>query len=81
MACGLPIITTNKCVAGMELIKDNENGFLVPIENTQLLAEKINVILNDIDLQKQMSINNLHKIKRYTIENMAEKHYQTLNNM
>ena len=81
MACGLPIITTDKCVDGLELIKNNENGFLVPIEDEQLLAEKINVILNDMNLQRQMSINNLHKIKRYTIENMTERHYEVLNNM
>ena len=81
MACGLPIITTNKCVAGLELIKDNENGFIIPVSNITELSDKINVILNDKNLQLKISYNNLDKIKEYTIENMAESHFCILQKM
>lgn len=30
MSYGLPVITTNKCIAGIELIINNINGFIVP---------------------------------------------------
>jgi glycosyltransferase involved in cell wall biosynthesis len=75
MACGLPVITTNKCLAGLELIKDNENGFIVPVDNQDILIEKINTILNDDKLKKKMAINNLERIKSYTIEKMAIRHF------
>jgi glycosyltransferase involved in cell wall biosynthesis len=71
MAYGLPVITTDKCVAGLELIKDYENGFIIPINNHQLLSEKINELLENDNIHKKMSIKSLEKIKLYTLENMA----------
>lgn len=75
MAKGLPIITTNKCGAGLELIKDEENGYIVPVEDYKAIAEKINLIIEDEKLKEKMIFNNIDKIKAYTIENMARQHY------
>lgn len=72
MTNGLPIITTNKCVAGLELIEDYENGFIYPVDNIKELAEKINMILMDTNLRTKMSNNNLKKIKNYSLEDMVE---------
>lgn len=72
MAHGLPVITTNKCIAGLELINNGENGFIVPVNNTKELSMKINTILIDKEKCKIMSENNLNKIKKYTIVEMAE---------
>ena len=74
MACGLPIITTNKCVAGLELVRDNENGFIVPINDAEALADKINYIINDDNLLQKMAQNSVLKIQEYTTENMAQRH-------
>lgn len=74
MAYGLPIITTQNCIAGVELVNENENGFLVPVNDEMAIAEKINTIINNDKLRKKMSVNNLEKIKRYTIEQMAITH-------
>jgi glycosyltransferase involved in cell wall biosynthesis len=75
MANGLPIVTTNKCVAGLELIKNNENGFIVNSEDQNQLSEKTNLILNNDSLKKDMSIKSLNIIREYTIEIMAKKHF------
>ncbi len=74
MAYGLPVITTNKCVAGVELITDYENGFIIPVENPSILNEKILLLLNDSALIDQIAINNLNKIASYTMEEMVDKH-------
>ncbi|KAA0548462.1 glycosyltransferase family 4 protein [Bacillus sp. BGMRC 2118] len=71
MAYGLPIITTEKCVAGLELVKDYENGFIIPVDDSSNLAKKITEIIEDDNLQEKMRNNSLIKIKKYTIENMA----------
>ena len=76
MANGLPVITTDKCLAGLELVTDCENGFIVPVETEEDLIEKINIVLSNKDLQKSMSKNSLDKIEDYTIEKMAERHME-----
>jgi len=81
MANALPVITTDKCVAGLELIKDNDNGFIVPADNFKLLAERINIILSSEELCNEMAQNSLNKIKKYTIENMASRHRDIFNDI
>lgn len=76
MANGLPVITTDKCVAGLELVKDNENGYIIPVGDEKSLAEKINVILNNDELREKMAKSSLEKIKDYTIEKMAKTHIE-----
>ena len=50
LACGLPTITTDRCVAGLELIEDGVNGYVVPVGDAEALAEKIQAVLaSDLD--------------------------------
>lgn len=75
---GLPVITTKKCGAGLELIKEGYNGYLSEIDDYQYIANKILEIINNKDLLYKMSINSLDTIKDYTIENMSEIYYSGL---
>lgn len=77
MACGLPVITTDRCVAGLELV--NENGFIVPVDRADILAERIEEVMSDGQLAIQMGKASLEKIRPYTIENMAEQHVSIFN--
>ncbi len=74
MLYGLPIVTTNRCVAGMELVRDGENGYLVPVEDPDALAQALALILEDEPLAIAMGNNSRHKIMDYTIEKMAQAH-------
>lgn len=76
MAYGLPVITTDKCMAGVELINNDENGFLVPVGDALQLAESISQMLSDSNTVCKMSEANLMKIKTYTIEEMARRHFE-----
>ena len=76
MAYGLPVITTDRCVAGLELVESGVNGYIVPVEDAQALAEAIQCVLN-ADSQK-MGAASLEKIQPYTIENMARVHAEIL---
>lgn len=76
MAYGLPVVTTDKCVAGIELIENDINGKIVEVENENLLAEAIKHILSKEDLISIIATNNLKKINGYTIESMARVHKQ-----
>ncbi|AZU64483.1 glycosyltransferase family 4 protein [Neobacillus mesonae] len=79
MANGLPVITTNKCIAGLELIVNNINGFIVPVNNTEILTNKIIEVTENGEMLKRMSKNNIEKIQTYSIENMAYEHMNIFN--
>lgn len=75
MGYGLPTITTNKCVAGMELLPPE---YIIDTENVEQLSNSINKLLADESLCKELSKENLEKIKEYTIEKMVIAHQQFL---
>lgn len=78
MASGLPIITTDKCIAGLELVKDGVNGYVIPAENISALTDKVNYLLEHDYTRKKMGENSLRIIKDYSIETMAKDHYEIL---
>lgn len=72
MAYGLPVITTDRCVAGLELVEDGVNGYIVPVEDEKILAEKIEESFA-ADYRRMGEIS-LEKVRPYTIENMVRAH-------
>lgn len=76
MANGLPVITTDRCVAGLELVRDGVNGYIVPVNDPTFLAQKIHAVL-DGDY-KAMGRQALETIRPYTLENMAKAHIEIL---
>lgn len=72
MAYGLPVVTTDKCVAGLELIEPGLNGYLVPGENVPALRDAVERALSG-DLTS-MGRAALETIRPYTIEAMAKFH-------
>ncbi len=75
---GTPVISTDKSVAALELIKNNFNGVLVSSENAEELAAAINSVFDDIIVLNEMSSNCLKSITDYTIENMAQVYYNDI---
>lgn len=71
MCYGLPVVTTNKCVAGLELLPKE---CIVEVEDVRQLHEKIQYLLDNDEYRRKMSRSNLAKIENYTIENMAQVH-------
>ena len=72
MACGLPVITTDQCVAGLELIRDGENGYIVPVDDNEALTQRIQDVLEG-DFAR-MGAAALETIRPYTVENMVQAH-------
>ena len=76
MANGLPVITTDRCVAGLELVQNGKNGYIVPVDDADALAEAITKFYAG-DMQGKAE-NALKAIRGYTIEEMAKRHIQIL---
>lgn len=72
MACGLSVVTTDKCVAGLELIENGVNGYIVPVKQQPALVEAVNAVLKG-DCAK-MGAAALEAIRPYSLENMARIH-------
>lgn len=72
MACGLPVVVSDHCIAGLELVEQGKNGFVVKLYDDKALADGIVSILHDDELRAEMSVASISRIRPYTIENMAE---------
>lgn len=80
MAYGCPIITTDNCMAGKELIENSVNGYIVPVEDVQQLNNRIRQLIEDGQVRYRMAQNNLLKSKKYTIEKMILAHMLVFDN-
>ncbi len=78
MAHGLPVITTDRCVAGLELIKSEKLGALVPVDDAAALAAAIHTVLTDDSRRDAHAV--LDAIRPYTIEGMAKRHMDIWSN-
>ncbi len=71
MAYGLPIVCTN--VDGLpEIVREGENGFLVPPGDPEALAQKISLFLRDEGLRSTIGANNRERVKDFGIDAVAE---------
>lgn len=78
MSKGLPVITTDMCIAGTELIENDINGKIVKIDDTSVLYDSVKKVIENPILNTKIPLNNLNKIKWYTLENMAKIHIEHL---
>lgn len=79
MAYGLPVVTTNKCVAGMELIADKD--CLIDTDSPEQLKVIMDKLMADDERRADIAIHNLRKITNYTVEKMAEAHIKVFENL
>lgn len=77
MAYGLPVVTTKRCVAGLEMIRTAELGALVPVDDAEALASAIQTVLTDLKPNTANTV--LDAIRPYTIEGMAKRHIDIWN--
>lgn len=76
MACGIPAVVTD--VGGNpEVVVAGETGFLVPVDNDHLFAERIIEVLTNQELAKKMSILSQKRVEEeYSISRMLHGYQQ-----
>ena len=72
MECGTPCIAT-KCEGPMDIITDGMNGFLIDINDSEFLAEKVTEILLDKRQIESLSLNSRISAKQYHIDSIINK--------
>ena len=78
LASGLPVISSDKCTAGVELIKQNVNGLVYDCYDTDALCECIRFMEQNADAANEMSVNALNSIKNHTYENVIDSHITSI---
>lgn len=63
-AIGRPIITTNS-IGCKDTVIDGYNGFLIPIKNSKILADKLKILFDDESLRKVMGLNSRRYAEKY----------------
>jgi len=79
MAYALPIVSSNRCIAGIELIENGKNGFVVSLDNESYIFDTITNLACDIESCRRYGELSFSKIRTYTIENMANVIYNYIN--
>ena len=79
MACGLPVVTTDRCGAGVTMIEEGISGYVVPVNDKQQLAAALVRLarLEDAKL-REMGQKAIEEARKYTIETMVEAHLNIL---
>ena len=74
MACGLPVVTSG-CSSMPELIDSGKGGFLCPIGDVKLFADRINQWADDVHLRKTMGEYNRYRIEeKFTLVKMIKEY-------
>ena len=74
MSCGLPVITTDKCISGKVLIIPGVTGEIISLDEMNRLKDVIYNLYSNNDKSKRDAIK--QKILCYTIEAMAYSHLE-----
>jgi glycosyltransferase involved in cell wall biosynthesis len=72
MACSVPIVASK--IGGVpDVVKDGENGLLVPPRDSEALANAIIYLLENKDMREKMGKNGRKKAEGYSWERIAEE--------
>lgn len=70
MRHGLPCITFNCPYGPKDLIDDKKSGYIIENDNIDLFAEKINYLIENIDVRKKFSEEAIMKSNNYNVDSI-----------
>lgn len=75
-AIGRPIITTNS-IGCKDVVDDGVNGFKVPVRDSEALAQKLRILIEDKGLRVRMGKASREKAElEFSIQNVIQKHLE-----
>ncbi len=76
-AIGRPIVTCNS-IGCKDVVEDGVNGFLIPVKDSDALAEKLRLLIENAELRKKMGEASRWIAERdFSIETVIKKHLET----
>lgn len=77
MTLGLPCIATRCPTGPEEIIKDGESGLLVPVDDPVAMADAIDRLLADSELQRRLAAMGLERVKEFDAPSIIRQ-YESL---
>lgn len=78
MSAGLPVVSYN-CIAGpSEMIEDGKNGFLVPQFDDKLFGQRLQQLVDNEGLVREMSAASIATMERFSLERIGKKYLEFL---
>lgn len=77
MACGIPVISTD-CIGPREIIRDGENGLLVPYDDVAALVSAMRKVLTDKDLAADLAARGRMRAKDFDVKEVIKQYEKLL---
>lgn len=81
MECGVPVVSYQCPCGPKDIITDGVDGFLVPVNDEQMLADRICRLIEDEELRHKMGAAAKETVKKYHIENITKQWMQLFNEL
>lgn len=78
MDFGLPIVATDAPYGPRDILKGNEYGLLVPVEDSTEMAEKLYNVINDKNLYEHYSEQSRKRFADFSVEKILNKFYKLI---
>lgn len=72
MACGLPVVCS-EIRGDVDIVKDGDNGYLFRPADSDMLSEKIAILMDDAVKRESMGRKNLEIVKGFSLEAVTEE--------
>lgn len=80
LSAGLPVIAFD-CVAGpSEMIEDNTNGYLIPVNDYIQFSEKLKDLMTDEELRRRLGSNAKSALENFSVKAIGEKYLKFIFN-
>lgn len=81
MECGLPVVSFQCPYGPKDLITEGKDGFLVPVGDEQMMADRICALIEDEDLRKRMGKAAKAKAQDYHLDKIIDKWMDLFRNL
>jgi glycosyltransferase involved in cell wall biosynthesis len=81
MACGLPVVSTDCCSGPREILRDGEDGLLVPVGDVDALAGAMLRVLQDRPLRERLARRSLERASDFDISIIGAEYQEVLTSL
>lgn len=76
---GIPVVSFNCNNGPSEIIKDKENGYLIPFNDLDAMSQKICYLIENASLRKEFSNNTEKYLNEFNIRNVTDQWENIIN--